>query len=93
LLRALHFFTDPANHRDSVDIVARFNKQAPENDDDWLFKPGADYYRDANAVPDLDALQANIATQVKFGFLKADLDIRQHVDLSLIKEAARRLSP
>jgi hypothetical protein len=30
---------------------------------------------------------------VKFGFLKADLDIRPYVDLSLIKEAATRLSP
>jgi ABC-type nitrate/sulfonate/bicarbonate transport system substrate-binding protein len=29
VLRALHFFTDPANHREAVDIVARFNKQAP----------------------------------------------------------------
>lgn len=92
VLRALHFFTDPANHRESVDIVAAFNKQPAANYDGWLFKPGGDYYRDANAVPDLDALQSNIATQVKFGFLKSDLDIRQYADLSLIKEAATRLA-
>jgi len=92
VLRALHFYTDPANHREAVDIVARFNKQPAENYDAWLFKPGGDYYRDANAVPDLDALQSNIRTQVAFGFLKADLDIRQYADLSLVKEAATRLS-
>ncbi|HXP75674.1 MAG TPA: ABC transporter substrate-binding protein [Stellaceae bacterium] len=92
VLRALHFFTDPANHGEAVDIVARFNKQPPEYYDAWLFKPGGDYYRDANAVPDLDALQANIRTQVEFGFLKADLEIREYADLSLIKEAAARLA-
>jgi NitT/TauT family transport system substrate-binding protein len=93
VLRALHFFTDPANHREAVEIVARFNKQPPENYDAWLFKPGGDYYRDPNAVPDLDALQANVRTQVEFGFLKSDLDIPHYADLSIIKDAAARLSP
>jgi sulfonate transport system substrate-binding protein len=93
VLRALHFYTNPANHRDAVDIVARFNKQPADYYDAWLFKPGGDYYRDANAVPDLDALQSNIGMQVAFGFLKADLDIRQYADLSIIKDAAARLTP
>jgi sulfonate transport system substrate-binding protein len=93
VLRALHFYTDPANHQEAVDIVARFNKQPAENYDAWLFKPGGDYYRDANAVPDLDALQSNIRTQVQFGFLKAELDVRQYADLSLIQQAATRLKP
>ncbi|HLI19527.1 MAG TPA: ABC transporter substrate-binding protein [Stellaceae bacterium] len=92
VLRALHFYTDPANHKEAVDIVANFNKQPAADYDAWLFKPGADYYRDPNAVPDLDALQSNITTQVKFGFLKTDLDIRQYADLSLIKDAAQRLA-
>jgi NitT/TauT family transport system substrate-binding protein len=92
VLRALHFFTDPANHGEAVDIVARFNKQPPAYYDSWLFRPGGDYYRDANAVPDLDALQANIRTQVEFGFLKSDLDIRHYADLSLIEDAAKRLA-
>jgi sulfonate transport system substrate-binding protein len=91
VLRALHFFTNPANHRDAVDIVANFNKQPVENYDSWLFKPEADYYRDPNGVPDLDALQSNIRTQVKFGFLKSDLDIRKYADLSLIEEAVARI--
>ena len=93
VLRALHFFTDPANHAEAVDIVARFNKQPPDYYDAWLFKPGGDYYRDPNAVPDLDALQSNIKTQVEFGFLKSELDIRQYADLSLIKDAAALLAP
>ena len=93
VLRALHFFTDPANHSEAVNIVARFNKQPAEYYDVWLFRPGGDYYRDANAVPDLNSLQSNIRMQVKFGFLKADLDVRQYADLSLIKDAAARLTP
>jgi sulfonate transport system substrate-binding protein len=93
VLRALHFFTDPANHREAVDIVAGFNKQPAENYDSWLFKPGADYYRDPNGIPDLDALQSNVQTQVKFGFLKSDLDVRKYADLTVVEEAAKRLGP
>lgn len=92
VLRALHFYTDPAHHAEAVDIVASFNKQPAANYDGWLFKPGADYYRDPNAIPDLDALQSNVTTQVRFGFLKADLDIRQYADLTLINDAAQRLA-
>ena len=86
-------------HRSRAIIARRsisspnFNKQPADYYDAWLFKPGADYYRDPNAVPDLDALQSNVATQVEFGFLKSDLDIRQYADLSLIKDAAKRLAP
>ena len=80
------------NRGEAVDIIARFNKPPAEYYDAWLFKPGGDYYRDANASPDLDSLQANIRMQVEFGFLKTDLDIRQYADLSLIKDAAARVA-
>lgn len=92
VLRALRFYTDPANHREAVDIVTRFTKQPAENFDGWLFTKGGDYYRDPDGLPDLDALQANIRTQVAFGFLKADLDIEKYADLSIVKEAATRLA-
>jgi hypothetical protein len=38
-------------------------------------------------------MQNDMETQVKLGFLKQDLDVKQYVDLSFIDEAARRLKP
>ena len=37
VLRALHWYLDPANRRSAIEIVARFTKQPPESFADWLF--------------------------------------------------------
>ncbi len=91
VLRARRFFDDPANHREMVDIVSRITKQPAESLDPWLFRKGADYYRDPDGKPDLVALQANIATQRELGFLKTDLDVKAYTDLSVVADAAKRL--
>jgi sulfonate transport system substrate-binding protein len=87
--RAVRWYMDPANHDAAVKIVADFFKRPPETFA-WLFTR-EDQYRDPNMLPDIDALQANIDLLRKFGLLKADLDIRPHVDLSLVREAVARL--
>lgn len=92
VLRARRFFDDPKNHREAVDIVARITKQPAASLDPWLFVKGADYYRDPDGLPDLAALQANIATQRALGFLKSDLDIAAYTDLTVVQAAARRLN-
>jgi NitT/TauT family transport system substrate-binding protein len=56
----------------------------------WLFT-NRDYYRPADGVPSSAVLQSNIDTLVKYGFLKAKIDVSKYVDASLIKEAAKRL--
>jgi sulfonate transport system substrate-binding protein len=91
VLRARRFFDDPRNHAEVVDIVARVTKQSPQSLDPWVFVKGADYYRDPDGLPNLDALQANIGLQRELGFLKAGLDVRKYTDLSLVNEAAKRL--
>lgn len=90
-LRLVHWCLDRANHDSAVAIAARLTKQPPERFADWLFNNG-DYYRDPNMLPDLVALQANIELQRDVGFLKAPINIRDHVDLGPIKEAAQRLN-
>jgi len=40
---------------------------------------------------DLKALQANFKLQQELGFLKADMDANKHADLSIAREAAKRL--
>jgi hypothetical protein len=41
--------------------------------------------------PNLDALQHNLQTQRELGFLKTTIDIRNHADLDMVDEAAKRL--
>ncbi len=91
VLRARRFFDDPMNHREVVEIVARVTKQPPQNLDPWVFVKGADYFRDPDGVPNLDALQANVNLQRELGFLKANLTVKNYVDLGIVQEAARRL--
>jgi NitT/TauT family transport system substrate-binding protein len=90
VLRIVRWYVDPANHKEAVEIAARFTKQPPERFDSWLFTT-KDYYRDRNMLPNLDALQANIKTQKELGFLKSDFDVRKYSDLSIVEEAGKRL--
>jgi sulfonate transport system substrate-binding protein len=88
--RIVRWYTDPVNHKEAVAIAAKVTKRPPEAFDAWLFN-NKDYYRDPNMIPNLAALQANVATQKELGFLKAGFDVKAHSDLSIVEEAAKRL--
>jgi NitT/TauT family transport system substrate-binding protein len=89
-LRVVRWYLDPANHNEAVAIAVRVTKQPAAIFESWLFT-NKDYYRDHNMMPNLAALQANVDEQKTLGFLKGNLDIKGHSDLSLITEAAQRL--
>jgi sulfonate transport system substrate-binding protein len=88
-LRIIRFYLDPKNHAAVAEIAARVTKQ-PVDRFGWVFTK-ADYFRDPNMMPDLDALQRNVDTTKNLGFIHASIDVRAHADLSLIEEAAKRL--
>jgi NitT/TauT family transport system substrate-binding protein len=88
-LRIVHWYTDPKNHDAAAQIASDLTKQPPERFG-WLYTK-ADYYRDPNMMPDLDALQKNVDLTHNLGFVKASFDVKAHSDLSLIQEAAKRL--
>ncbi len=90
-LRALHFFLDPANHKEAIAILADVTKRKPEFFQSWAFTK-ADYYRDPAGLPDLDALQSNVQVQKELGFIRKSIDVGKYADLSLVKEAAQRLA-
>jgi len=93
-IRAVRWFLDPKNHKEAVEIAARVSKRPPEAFDKWLFmKAGqnGDYYRDRNMIPDLAAMQKNIDLQHKLGLLKASINVQKHADLSIARDAAKRL--
>jgi NitT/TauT family transport system substrate-binding protein len=90
-LRALHWYNDPANRDEALRILADFNKIPTAILARWMFIPADDYYHDPNGLPDLDALQSNVAMQRGLGFLKSDLDVKPLADLSYVTAAAARL--
>jgi NitT/TauT family transport system substrate-binding protein len=63
----------------------------PKNHDAVAEIAKADYYRNPDMRPDLDALQKNVDMTKDLGFVKASFDVKAHSDLSLIEEAAKRL--
>jgi NitT/TauT family transport system substrate-binding protein len=89
-VRAIRWYTDPANHEEAVAIVARLNK-APPARMDWAFTD-RDQYRDPSGMPNLGALQDNLRKQKEVGFLKDDIDVKQYTDVSVVEAAAKRLT-
>jgi sulfonate transport system substrate-binding protein len=88
-LRILHWYTDPKNHDQAVQIAARFVK-APPARMEWVFTK-TDAYRDPNMVPDLAALQRNVDMTKELGYARASFDVKAYSDLSMVEEAAKRL--
>jgi sulfonate transport system substrate-binding protein len=89
-LRSRRFYTDPANHREVVDIVAGVTKVPAQQLEPWLFTKN-DFYRDPNGLLDPAVLQDNIDKMVDLGFLKSGIDVKKYVDLALVREAGTRL--
>jgi sulfonate transport system substrate-binding protein len=89
-LHAVHWFLDPANRKEVLEIAEKVSKRPAASFASWLFT-NRDSYRDPNMIPNLQALQANIKLQKDLGFIRSDIDIRGYADLSIVEEAARRL--
>ncbi len=89
MLRIVHWYVDPKNHEEVKQIAAKITKAPPERFD-WVFTK-KDTYRDPNLMPNLVALQKNLDMTTDLGFVKSRIDLKKHVDLSLVQEAAKRL--
>lgn len=89
-VRTIRWYMDPANHQAAVEIVSKFFKAPPENFDSWLFTK-KDWYRNLDAIPDFDAMQAAIEGQRDLGFIKVVPTVKDYADLSMVKEAAARI--
>src|ERR1700676_628102 len=87
-LRIVHWYLDPANHKEVMEICARITKQ-PADRFAWVYTD-MDNYRDPNMVPDLAALQRNVDLPRDLGFIKASIDVNKFADLSLVRDAAKR---
>jgi NitT/TauT family transport system substrate-binding protein len=88
-IRATRWYLDPANRQAAIGIVAGFTK-IPGERLGWIFSK-EDFYRDPDAKVDVEAIQRSLDMLHDFKFLRARLDIKKHVDMSLVEEAARRI--
>ena len=88
-VRAYRWYADPANHKEAVQILADYTKQ-PVEKLDWAFTK-EDEYRDLDGVPNLAMIQSNINAVKALGIIKTDVDVAKYADLSLVREAAKRL--
>jgi sulfonate transport system substrate-binding protein len=88
-LRIVRWYLDPANRDEVMDICARLTKQPPGRCA-WVFT-NKDYYRDRSLIPNLGALQRNVDLTRDLGLIKASFDVAKFSDLSVVREAAKRL--
>jgi NitT/TauT family transport system substrate-binding protein len=89
MLHITRWMLDPAHRDEMIQLMSAFTRQPPSAYGSYLFSD-RDFYRDPNGVPNLDALQSNLQTMKSLGFMKTDVDVHAHADLSLIAEAKQR---
>jgi ABC-type nitrate/sulfonate/bicarbonate transport system substrate-binding protein len=88
-VRALHFYMDPKNREQFLEVATRVSKQ-PASAFGYSYTKN-DLYRDPNFLPNLDSLQRAVDIMPDLGLLKAKLDVKKYADLSYVEEAAKRV--
>lgn len=88
-LRIVRWYLDPKNQKEAAAIAAKLTKRPPEAFG-WLFTK-ADYYRNPDMIPDLEALQRNVNMTKDLGFVKGDIDVKKYTDLSIVQDALKRV--
>lgn len=90
LVIGTRWMEDPAHRKQAIDVAAHFAK-VPAKRFASYYLTKKDEYRDPDCLPDISALQRNINTEQKLGFIKEPLDVRKYVDLSFVRQAVARL--
>jgi NitT/TauT family transport system substrate-binding protein len=78
-------------HAQAVKLIGEILKK-PVEEVDFAFTK-EDSYRDPDAKVNVERLQKNIDDLVKVNLLKASIDVKKAVDMSLVEEAAKRVGP
>lgn len=89
-IRFRRWLYDPKNREAAAELIAKVTKRPAKNYVSWVFTK-QDNYRDPNAMIDVDRLQKNLNDLRDIGVLKVEIDAKKYVDLSLAKEAAKRV--
>jgi ABC-type nitrate/sulfonate/bicarbonate transport system substrate-binding protein len=90
-LIAWRWYLDPRNVEQANQYAAAYTKFPIESFRGWAWLKEKDYYRDPDAVPDLEALQKDMRLMQEYGFIAQPVDVMKYADLSFIKAAKARL--
>jgi NitT/TauT family transport system substrate-binding protein len=91
VLRFRRWLYDPRTRMQGIEILSQFTKIPVAEYEDWTFTH-QDNYRDPNGLIDVARLQKNVDDLKLFGIEPETIDVRPHVDLSYVKEAAARIA-
>ncbi len=89
-MRFRQWLNDPKNKDARAEIIAKVTKRPAKNYKSWAFT-NLDNYREPHAMTNVARMQRNVNDLNKLGILEPTLDVAKYVDMSLAKEAARRL--
>lgn len=91
-VRATEWFQDPKNRPEALKMLAKFSKQPEKNFEGWAFskhdEPQARW-----SMPNMEALQKNIDQFHDLGMIPQPFRVADHSDLSMIREARKRIEP
>jgi sulfonate transport system substrate-binding protein len=90
-LRMRRFLYAPQNRDKALTLVASVARQPVENFAEWMFTL-KDNYRDLNGEVDPAILQKNVNDLHRLGLTKGTIDVSKYLDLSLVREAAKRIT-
>jgi NitT/TauT family transport system substrate-binding protein len=89
-VRAMRWFTDPANRTEALQIIGTFMKQSPDKLGHMFTK--TDYYRDPFLFPNIRTLQDSLAVIKDVELAPNIIQLEpKYVDLSFVEEAKRRI--
>jgi len=90
-LRGLKAVLDLKNRTKVLETISKVGGSPVKTYQDWALLEGKDYRHSPDGKIDAVALQNNINTLHKLGLLKQTLDVKPHIDNSLLDDAAKRL--
>ena len=90
-LRFRQWAYDPKNRDQLMAIISKVTKRPAKNYASWAFTH-KDNFRHPLALTNVKRMQRNLDDLNKLGVMKQKLDVSKHIDMSLAKEAAKRLT-
>jgi NitT/TauT family transport system substrate-binding protein len=90
-LRGLKAVLDPKNRDKVLKVVSELAGSPVANFEDWALLKDKDYYHSPDGRINVEALQNNINTLKQLGLLKETLEVKPHIDHSLVDAAAKAM--
>ena len=90
-IRVVRWYYDPANRDEAIKVVSEQSKMPEAVLRRYIFTK-EDNFRSLDALPELKPIQNNWKAMRDFNLLKQDMNVEDHADLSIAKEAAARLA-